>query len=56
MCSPPSSNLEHWEGTLNSDLLNEGKPFSIEMKSLLLRGTTLKNTDFAVGLAVYCGK
>jgi hypothetical protein len=56
MCSPPSSLLEFWEGTINGDLINNGKPFSLEIKSLLLRGSTLKNTEFIAGLAVYCGR
>ncbi len=35
--------------------MNDIQDFRIDIKSLLLRGTTLKNTPYVKGYAIYCG-
>ena len=55
LCDVPNDTLDNWEGhlTLNDDTSKEVHVCSI--KHLLLRGTFLRNTDWAVGLAIYTG-
>ena len=49
---PPKASLHEFDGTITL----EGKdPQYIGIDNLLLRETTLRNTQEAVGLALYCG-
>ena len=52
-CDPPNSSLDEWSGTLKSKQLSKARPCNI--KNLLLRGCTLKNTHYCYGIAVYVG-
>jgi magnesium-transporting ATPase (P-type) len=53
ICDEPDASLDRWEGLLTSNLLDRDMPCNI--KNLLLRGVTLKNTEFAHGLVLYVG-
>lgn len=50
----PSEYLEKWEGSYMSTTFNN-RPVLMNMKQLLLRGTTLRNTDWIIGFVVYTG-
>jgi len=49
----PNNDLEKFQGTLQLD----GQPNKIPLmnKNLLLRGCTLRNSEFAIGIVVYAG-
>ena len=47
--------MESFEATSYSHEINANKPFISNQKQLLLRGSTLKNTAWILGYAVYCG-
>ena len=51
VCESPNDLLYRFEGTIN---IND-KTYSLDHNQLLLRGTSLKNTDWIEGLAVYTG-
>lgn len=53
LCDPPDSSLDKWEGKISSTFIDREQPCNI--KNLLLRGVTLKNTDYAYGIAIYVG-
>ena len=53
-CDPPNSSLDVWEGKLSSGNLKTPRPCNI--KNLLLRGCTLKNTPYCFGICLYVGK
>lgn len=53
-CDPPNAYMDSWEGNVFIDepskiVANSG------IKQLLLKGSILRNTDFIIGLVVYCG-
>lgn len=54
MCDRPNESLDKWKGLLrfNTDRDNV---INCGIKNLLLRGSTLRNTEWAVGLVVYAG-
>eukprot|EP00926_Amoebophrya_sp_RCC4398_P021360 GSA120T00025259001.1 len=52
-CEPPSPNLERFYGTYR--MVGALNPTPVDMKNLLLRGSTLRNTDFAFGVVLYTG-
>lgn len=56
-CESPNDQLYKFEGTLNlgseNPLANDA--FSLDHNNLLLRGTSLKNTEWIYGLVVYSG-
>jgi len=54
LCDPPNASLDKWEGKVASTQLGRERPCNI--KNLLLRGVTLKNTEFAFGICLYVGK
>ena len=54
-CDPPNEYLECFDATSYSHEINGNKPFLCNPKQLILRGTTLKNTAWIFGYAVYCG-
>ena len=51
-CEAPNSNIHAFKGLMRLS----GNDISISTYSLLLRGSTLKNTKWAVGVTVYTGK
>ncbi len=52
-CDPPNENLDEWDGNLT--LSNDTKAINCNIKNMLLRGCSLRNTDHAIGLVVYVG-
>ena len=52
-CDVPNPSLDAWDGTLHSPQLGKVRPCNI--KNLLLRGCTLKNTYYCYGIAIYVG-
>jgi len=50
----PSPNLEKWKGNVFSSQLK--RVTNLEIRNLLLRGCTLRNTNYVYGIAVYLGK
>lgn len=53
ICDEPDASLDRWEGLVTSRELDRELPCSI--KNLLLRGVTLKNTEYAHGVVLYVG-
>ena len=53
VCDAPDPSLDRWEGKMMSEQISRDAPCSI--KNLLLRGVTLKNTEYAFGLVLYVG-
>lgn len=52
-CDMPNEYLDSWEGNVFSNNLKVNANSII--KNLLLKGSILKNTDYIIGLIVYCG-
>eukprot|EP01022_Parablepharisma_sp_SALTPOND_P011832 TRINITY_DN1507_c0_g1_i1.p1 TRINITY_DN1507_c0_g1~~TRINITY_DN1507_c0_g1_i1.p1 ORF type:complete len:1220 (+),score=110.17 TRINITY_DN1507_c0_g1_i1:124-3783(+) len=52
LCELPNPALYNFEGALNID---EGTLVPLSAEQLLLRGSTLKNTDYVYGLVIYTG-
>ena len=52
-CDEPNPSLDNWEANISSAQLRKVKPCNI--KNLMLRGCTLKNTKWCYGIAVYVG-
>jgi len=50
---PPNSNLEKWKGNIFSSSLE--RVTNLEIRHLLLRGCTLRNTEYVFGVAMYLG-
>ena len=50
-CDPPNEMLYKFEGTLT---LN-GQTLPLDADSILLRGSSLRNTDYIYGVVVYTG-
>lgn len=50
-CDGPNEFLDAWEGNIHLGQQN----FAVNIKSLGLRGTTLRNTDYVLGIVVYTG-
>ncbi|RDX91712.1 Phospholipid-transporting ATPase 1, partial [Mucuna pruriens] len=50
-CDKPNRNIYGFQGNMEVD----GKRLSLGSSNILLRGCELKNTSWAVGVAVYCG-
>ena len=59
VCDSPNASLDAWEGNLAApDQLRKSAPNGVKhcnIKNLLLRGCTLKNTHYCYGIAVYVG-
>ena len=51
-CEIPNNRLYKFEGTM---VLSNGKKFSIDTEQICLRGSSLKNTDFMIGIAIFTG-
>ena len=51
----PNENLEHWDGILNFKCEETLQPKSATIKNLVLRGSILRNTEYGIGIIVYCG-
>lgn len=51
-CEEPSSSLYEWRGALHKD---GADAVGVSVNSLLLRGTSLRCTEWIICMAVYCG-
>lgn len=51
ICSHPNPHLHSYDGVIELD----GKQYAINAKQLLLRGASLRNTEYIEGLVVYTG-
>ncbi|KAK6459288.1 aminophospholipid translocase and ATPase [Scheffersomyces xylosifermentans] len=61
-CDPPNSNLYAFKGTIhyenfdeNHNLVNPDEKEAINNDNVLLRGSTLRNTKWVLGLVIYTG-
>lgn len=56
-CDAPNANLEQWDSDISFPLpgLDINQELHADIKSLCLRGTVLKNTEFCFGIVVYTG-
>ncbi|KAL4445931.1 hypothetical protein ABPG74_010923 [Tetrahymena malaccensis] len=54
-CSMPNPQLHFFEGCIQTDMFPNQK-FSVNIKNLLLRGSRIKNNEWAMGLVVYTGQ
>ncbi|XP_054789865.1 phospholipid-transporting ATPase 1-like [Prosopis cineraria] len=51
-CEKPNRNIYGFQGSMEID----GKRLSLGSSNIVLRGCEIKNTDWAIGVAVYCGQ
>ncbi|TKY68489.1 Phospholipid-transporting ATPase 1 [Spatholobus suberectus] len=51
-CEKPNRNIYGFQGNMEVD----GKKLSLGSSNIVLRGCELKNTNWALGVAVYCGR
>jgi magnesium-transporting ATPase (P-type) len=51
ICETPNDLLYRFEGTLSAG----SEMYSLDQNSLLVRGSSLKNTEWVYGLVVYTG-
>ncbi|KAF0976515.1 hypothetical protein FDP41_004414 [Naegleria fowleri] len=51
-CEKPNNRLYKFEGTL---IMSNGKKLSLDPEQVCLRGSSLRNTDFIIGIAVFTG-
>ncbi len=52
-CDKPNESLEQWDGNVSSKSLQ--KEINCNIKNVLLRGCTLKNTNYVYGIVIYVG-
>ena len=57
-CDKPNASIDQWDATLHpptggSSLIQ--RPLALNIKNLLLRGCTLKNTQYVYGVVIYTG-
>lgn len=52
-CDVPNENLEKWDANLSSVQIPE--PITLNIRQLLLRGTTLRNTEYVYAIPIYMG-
>lgn len=53
-CDQPNPSLDYWDGNISSEALNKGV-VNCNIKNTLLRGCTLKNTEYCYGVVLYVG-
>ena len=51
----PNERLNEWKGVLYFNN-NKNDPVSVTINQLLIRGCTLRNTDWIIGIVIYTGK
>lgn len=53
-CDEPNNNLEKWDAFIKLESPYEKEEFA-NIKNILLKGSTLRNTDYIIGVAIYTG-
>ncbi|XP_016279520.1 phospholipid-transporting ATPase FetA-like isoform X2 [Monodelphis domestica] len=51
-CDPPNNKLDKFTGVL----IHEGETYALDNEKILLRGCTIRNTDWCYGLVIYAGQ
>lgn len=51
-CEAPNNRLDRFTGTLTY----KGQKYSLDNEKILLRGCTLRNTEWCFGLVIFAGK
>lgn len=51
-CEPPNNRLDKFRG----NLITDGQTYGLDNEKILLRGCTLRNTEWCFGLVVFGGK
>lgn len=54
MCDKPNESIEYWDGNVSSHFLQE--VVNCNIKNTILRGCTLKNTEYCYGIVLYVGR
>lgn len=52
-CDLPNESLEYWEGNVTSSMLP--RVLNCNIKSTMLRGCSLRNTEYCYGIVLYVG-
>lgn len=52
-CQKPTQSFDQFSGQIN---FNNERTMQIELQNFLLRGQTLRNTDFCIGIVLFVGK
>lgn len=52
VCDKPNRNLYRFEGLIRNKY---SEPVSLSADNLLLRGSSLRNTDYVIGIVIYAG-
>jgi len=55
VCDEPNEALENWSGYLTLLKKNSTEQINCSIKNLLLRGTIMRNTEWALAIVVYTG-
>jgi len=55
VCDSPNEFLDKWDGNITIPGKKKSHTFNVGLRSLLLRGCNLKNTDYCIGFVVYTG-
>lgn len=53
-CEKTNENLHSFEGMITASY--DGKSIFVSIRNLILKGCTLKNTEYALGIVIYTGK
>ena len=55
VCDVPNENMEKWDGNTTVSIRGIGQTFNSTMKGMMLRGCTLKNTNYCLGVVINTG-
>ena len=55
VCEPPCDQIYKFEGIIKTDNMFNKAKLSLSAENLLLRGSSLRNTDWVIGVVVYTG-
>lgn len=55
VCDVPNENMEKWDGNTTVSIRGVGQTFNSTMKGMMLRGCTLKNTQYCLGVVINTG-
>ncbi len=55
VCDAPNAYLDRWDGNVTTQDGGQEHTFNVGMKNILLRGCTLRNSEYLMGIVVYTG-